>query len=75
MQRIWFIENKEDGEYKQQEEPRETNFIEVATEHTSDMRGSKRDWIFRVQVINNNFFTILINNFLVLLIFLINLFN
>lgn len=60
MQRMWFIENKEDGEYKQQEEPRETNFIEVATEHTSDMRGSKRDWIFRVQVINNNFFIILL---------------
>lgn len=45
------LENKEEEQYKQLEVPRETNFIEVATEHTSsDMRGSKRDWIFRVQV-------------------------
>nr|XP_012151098.1 PREDICTED: glycerophosphocholine phosphodiesterase GPCPD1-like isoform X1 [Megachile rotundata]XP_012151099.1 PREDICTED: glycerophosphocholine phosphodiesterase GPCPD1-like isoform X1 [Megachile rotundata] len=50
MQRMWFIENKEEEQLKQLEEPRETSFIEVATEHTSDMRGSKRDWIFRVQV-------------------------
>ncbi|XP_076232782.1 glycerophosphocholine phosphodiesterase GPCPD1 isoform X2 [Calliopsis andreniformis] len=49
MQRVWFIENKEE-ESKQQEVPRETSFIEVATEQTSDMRESKRDWIFRVQV-------------------------
>lgn len=54
MQRIWFIENKEGVQHKQQEVPRETNFIEVATEHTSDMRGSKRDWIFRVQVISTD---------------------
>lgn len=54
MQRIWFIENKEGVQYKQQEVPRETNFIEVAAEHTSDMRGSKRDWIFRVQVISTD---------------------
>ncbi|KAK1133568.1 hypothetical protein K0M31_011369 [Melipona bicolor] len=51
MQRMCFVENKEEEQYKQLEVPRETNFIEVATEHTSsDMRGSKRDWIFRVQV-------------------------
>ncbi|XP_053988445.1 glycerophosphocholine phosphodiesterase GPCPD1-like isoform X2 [Hylaeus volcanicus] len=50
MQRIWFVENKEAGESKQLEAPPDTNFIEVATEQTSDMRGSKRDWIFRVQV-------------------------
>lgn len=54
MQRIWFIENKEGVQHKQQEVPREINFIEVATEHTSDMRGSKRDWIFRVQVISTD---------------------
>lgn len=55
MQRMCFVENKEEEQYKQLEVPRETNFIEVATEHTSsDMRGSKRDWIFRVQVINTN---------------------
>ncbi|CAL7946892.1 unnamed protein product [Xylocopa violacea] len=50
MQRIWFIENKEEEEFKPVEKPRETSFIEVATEHTTDMRGSKRDWIFRIQV-------------------------
>ncbi|KAK9303733.1 hypothetical protein QLX08_004618 [Tetragonisca angustula] len=51
MQRMCFVENKEEEQYKQLQVPRETNFIEVATEHTSsDMRGSKRDWIFRVQV-------------------------
>ncbi|XP_076755709.1 glycerophosphocholine phosphodiesterase GPCPD1 isoform X2 [Xylocopa sonorina] len=50
MQRIWFVENKEEEEFKRVEKPRETSFIEVATEHTADMRGSKRDWIFRVQV-------------------------
>ncbi|XP_029040573.1 glycerophosphocholine phosphodiesterase GPCPD1-like isoform X1 [Osmia bicornis bicornis] len=50
MQRMWFIENKEEEQLKPLEEPRETSFIEVATEQTSDMRGSKRDWIFRVQV-------------------------
>ncbi|XP_043253704.1 glycerophosphocholine phosphodiesterase GPCPD1-like isoform X1 [Colletes gigas] len=50
MQRIWFIENKEAEESKQPEAPREINFIEVAAEQTSDMRGSKRDWIFRVRV-------------------------
>ncbi|XP_017875256.1 glycerophosphocholine phosphodiesterase GPCPD1-like isoform X2 [Ceratina calcarata] len=50
MQRIWFIENKEEKESKQLEVPRETCSIEVEAEQTSDMRGSKRDWIFRVQV-------------------------
>ncbi|KAG7208839.1 hypothetical protein KM043_015026 [Ampulex compressa] len=44
--------SKEEGESKQLEVPRETSFTEVETEHTSDMRGSKRDWIFRVQVPN-----------------------
>ncbi|XP_076675087.1 glycerophosphocholine phosphodiesterase GPCPD1 isoform X2 [Andrena cerasifolii] len=50
MQRMWFIESKEGEEFKQQEVPRKTSFIEVAAEQTSDMRGTKRDWIFRVQV-------------------------
>lgn len=55
MQRMCFVENKEEEQYEQLEVPRETNFIEVAIEHTSsDMRESKRDWIFRVQVININ---------------------
>ncbi|XP_076675090.1 glycerophosphocholine phosphodiesterase GPCPD1 isoform X4 [Andrena cerasifolii] len=43
-------ESKEGEEFKQQEVPRKTSFIEVAAEQTSDMRGTKRDWIFRVQV-------------------------
>lgn len=30
--------------------PRESSTIEVAAQ-SSDMKGSKRDWIFRVQVI------------------------
>lgn len=56
MQRMWFIENKEEEQLKPLEEPRETSFIEVATEQTSDMRGSKRDWIFRVQVMSSNLY-------------------
>lgn len=54
MQRMWFIETKEGEEFKQQEAPREASFIEVAAEQTSDMRGTKRDWIFRVQVITSD---------------------
>ncbi|XP_076675088.1 glycerophosphocholine phosphodiesterase GPCPD1 isoform X3 [Andrena cerasifolii] len=44
------LKSKEGEEFKQQEVPRKTSFIEVAAEQTSDMRGTKRDWIFRVQV-------------------------
>lgn len=40
MQRMWFVENKEEEEVKRQEAPGETSFIEVATEQTSEMRGS-----------------------------------
>ncbi|XP_076654231.1 glycerophosphocholine phosphodiesterase GPCPD1 isoform X3 [Halictus rubicundus] len=51
MQRMCFIENtKEEEQVKQLEESRESNFVEVATKQTSEMRGTKRDWIFRVQV-------------------------
>ena len=32
--------------------PRENSIIEVATKQSSDMKGFKRDWIFRVQVPN-----------------------
>lgn len=56
MQRMWFVENKEEEEVKRQEAPGETSFIEVATEQTSEMRGSKRDWIFRIQVNDSCFF-------------------
>lgn len=31
--------------------PRESSITEVAATQSSDMKGSKRDWIFRVQVI------------------------
>ncbi|XP_076161628.1 glycerophosphocholine phosphodiesterase GPCPD1 isoform X1 [Ptiloglossa arizonensis] len=47
---MWFIENKEAEELKRLQVLRETNSFEVATEQTSNMRESKRDWIFRVQV-------------------------
>ncbi|XP_076383973.1 glycerophosphocholine phosphodiesterase GPCPD1 isoform X2 [Megalopta genalis] len=50
MQRMCFVENKKEEQVEQLEEQRDTNFIEVATEQTPNMRGMKRDWIFRVQV-------------------------
>ncbi|XP_076283163.1 glycerophosphocholine phosphodiesterase GPCPD1 isoform X2 [Lasioglossum baleicum] len=50
MQRMCFVENKKEEQVKQLEESRESNFVEVATKQTSEMRGTKRDWIFRVQV-------------------------
>ncbi|XP_078044797.1 glycerophosphocholine phosphodiesterase GPCPD1 isoform X1 [Augochlora pura] len=50
MQRVCFVENKKEEQVEQLEELRDTNFIEVATEQTPNMRGMKRDWIFRVQV-------------------------
>ncbi|KAK2576031.1 hypothetical protein KPH14_007381 [Odynerus spinipes] len=43
-------ENKGKEEVRQQQVTPEGTFINVESEDTSTMRGSKRDWVFRVQV-------------------------
>lgn len=47
MQQMWFIENKED--IKQLEATPNV----ASKNNPSTMKDSKRDWIFRVQVIRN----------------------
>ncbi|XP_066597768.1 glycerophosphocholine phosphodiesterase GPCPD1 isoform X2 [Prorops nasuta] len=48
MQRMWFVETSEE---KSQELATTStdNFKSIASQCTSNMRGSKRDWIFRVE--------------------------
>lgn len=47
---VWFLERKTKEDIKPQV-PREFSITEVAATQSSDMRESKRDWMFRVQVL------------------------
>ncbi|XP_035718049.1 glycerophosphocholine phosphodiesterase GPCPD1-like isoform X2 [Vespa mandarinia] len=52
MQRMWFIENKEEEDIKRLEATSKGTSINVTSEDiSSTMKDLKRDWVFRVQVL------------------------
>ena len=48
---MWFIENKDHCIWQQEEQQEKSTFTEIVLDRNYNMRASKRDWMFRVQVL------------------------